>query len=195
MKLAITGLLLLITLTGCSSRHHAQTADPRAYDGLIQDAADEYGVDAKLIKAIIGVESGFNPGVVSASNAIGLMQLKAATAGCDAYRMKGKRGCPDDDDLLDAGTNIDLGAAYLSMIQNKQLYKIDDPVTLRYATEAAYVNGAGALLRTFSADRRQAIAMINSLTPAQFYWHIKQKHPAAQAPRYMAKVEAAYEKM
>lgn len=185
-------ILMLMILAGCSSKPHYKKYDMHAYDDEIEDAADHYKVDRKLVKAIIQVESGFNPKAVSPSNAIGLMQLKASTSGCDAYRYKGKRGCPDDDDLLDPETNIDLGTAYISALQRQQLNWINDPVTRRYATEVAYANGAGALLRTFSGNRQTAIQMINQLSPEAFNWHVRQYHPSAQAPRYMAKVEKAY---
>ncbi|MFC0228306.1 transglycosylase SLT domain-containing protein [Serratia aquatilis] len=192
-RLAI--LLVLMMLVGCSSKSQRQHTGIHSYSDEIADAAKEYGVDSKLITAIIQVESGFNPQAVSRSNAIGLMQLKANGAGCDAYRYKGKRGCPDDDDLLDPETNIDLGAAYISSLQHQQLNWIEHPVTRRYATEAAYANGAGALLRTFSSDRKKAIRMINSLSPEAFHWHIRQHHPSPQAPRYMLKVEEAYSRL
>ncbi|ADW73806.1 MULTISPECIES: transglycosylase SLT domain-containing protein [Rahnella] len=185
-------LVMLMILAGCSGKPHYKKYDTHAFDDEIEDAADEYKVDRKLVKAIIQVESGFNPKAVSPSNAIGLMQLKASTSGCDAYRYKGKRGCPDDDDLLDPETNIDLGTAYISALQRQQLNWINDPLTRRYATEVAYANGAGALLRTFSSNRQTAIQMINQLTPEAFNWHVRQYHPAPQAPRYMAKVEKAY---
>ena len=185
-------LVMLMILAGCSGQPHYKKYDTHAFDDEIEDAADEYKVDRKLVKAIIQVESGFNPKAVSPSNAIGLMQLKASTSGCDAYRYKGKRGCPDDDDLLDPETNIDLGTAYISALQRQQLNWINDPLTRRYATEVAYANGAGALLRTFSSNRQTAIQMINQLTPEAFNWHVRQYHPAPQAPRYMAKVEKAY---
>ncbi|AEX52184.1 transglycosylase SLT domain-containing protein [Rahnella aquatilis] len=185
-------LVMLMILAGCSSKPHYKKYDTHAWDDEIEDAADEYKVDRKLVKAIIQVESGFNPEAVSPSNAIGLMQLKASTSGCDAYRYKGKRGCPDNDDLLDPETNIDLGTAYISALQRQQLNWINDPLTRRYATEVAYANGAGALLRTFSSNRQTAIRMINQLTPEAFNWHVRQYHPAPQAPRYMAKVEKAY---
>lgn len=190
--LQFSTLIMLMILAGCSSKPHYKKYDTHAFDDEIEDAADEYKVDRKLVKAIIQVESGFNPEAVSPSNAIGLMQLKASTSGCDAYRYKGKRGCPDDDDLLDPETNIDLGTAYISALQRQQLNWINDPLTRRYATEVAYANGAGALLRTFSSNRQTAIQMINQLTPEAFNWHVRQYHPAAQAPRYMAKVEKAY---
>ncbi|CAI1872643.1 transglycosylase SLT domain-containing protein [Serratia entomophila] len=188
-------LCAMLVLAGCAGKKQRVSYDRHAYDSAIQDAADEYDVDAKLITAMINVESGFNPAAVSKSNAIGLMQLKADTAGCDAYRYKGKRGCPDDDDLLDPDTNIDLGAAYLAVLQKQQLKGIDNPVTLRYATIIAYVNGTGALLRTFSSNRQQAIAMINNLSPEAFNWHVRKYHPAPQAPRHLMKVETAYQRL
>jgi len=185
-------LIMLMILAGCSGKPHYKKYDSHAFDDEIEDAADKYKVDRKLVKAIIQVESSYNPKAVSPSNAIGLMQLKASTSGCDAYRYKGKRGCPDDDDLLDPETNIDLGTAYISALQHQQLNWINDPVTRRYATEVAYANGAGARLRTFSSNRQTAISLINQLSPEAFHWHVRQYHPAAQAPRYMAKVEKVY---
>ncbi|KFK93504.1 MULTISPECIES: transglycosylase SLT domain-containing protein [unclassified Serratia (in: enterobacteria)] len=192
LALMMIGLALL--LAGCAGKKPSGGYQPYSYQNAIEEAAAQYGVDEKLITAMIQVESGFNPGAVSQSNAIGLMQLKASTAGCDAYRYKGKRGCPDDDDLRDPQINIDLGTAYLASLQ-RQLGGIDNPVTLRYATEVAYVNGAGALLRTFSSDRQKAVSIINTLSPEAFHWHVRQHHPSPQAPRYMAKVEAAYKSL
>jgi len=188
-------LCVMLVLAGCAGKKQRISYDRHAFDSAIKDAASEYGVDAKLITAMIQVESGFNPAAVSKSNAIGLMQLKADTAGCDAYRYKGKRGCPDADDLRDPDTNIDLGAAYLATLQKQQLKGITNPVTLRYATIIAYVNGTGALLRTFSSNRQQAIAMINNLSPEAFNWHVRKYHPAPQAPRHLMKVEAAYDSL
>ncbi|WP_440505577.1 transglycosylase SLT domain-containing protein [Serratia nevei] len=193
--LRLSMLCVMLVLAGCAGKKQRVSYDRHAFDSAIKDAASEYGVDAKLITSMIQVESGFNPAAVSKSNAIGLMQLKADTAGCDAYRYKGKRGCPDADDLRDPDTNIDLGAAYLATLQKQQLKGITNPVTLRYATIIAYVNGTGALLRTFSSNRQQAIAMINNLSPEAFNWHVRKYHPAPQAPRHLMKVEAAYDSL
>ncbi|ATM86078.1 transglycosylase SLT domain-containing protein [Yersinia massiliensis] len=166
-----------------------------AYSDVIKQAASHYGVDETLIKAIIQVESGYNPDVVSTSNAVGLMQIKASTAGRDAYRMKGRNGQPSSGELKDPVKNIDIGAAYINILQNQQLAGINDPQTLRYATIVSYANGAGAMLRTFSSDKRLAVNKINSLSPNEFYQHIQKKHPAAQAPRYLWKVDTAYRAM
>ena len=42
--------------------------------------AQEYGVSPALVRAIIQIESAWQPGVVSSKGAMGLMQLMPATA-------------------------------------------------------------------------------------------------------------------
>ncbi|CAK9884788.1 MAG: Endo-type membrane-bound lytic murein transglycosylase A [Candidatus Erwinia impunctatus] len=165
---------------------------PHAWGPLTAIAARNYGVDQKLLDAIIVIESGGNPAAVSKSNAIGLMQIKASTAGREVYRIRGLPGQPSRRDLHDPEKNIDIGTAYLKIIREQHLSGIRDPETLRYAMIVAYVNGSGALLRTFSSDRNKAIDMINEMTPEEFYQHVQNKHPASQAPRYLWKVQTAY---
>lgn len=53
---------------------------PSKWDRTIDLYADKYGVDPVLVRAVIQVESDFNPGCVSNKGARGLMQLMPATA-------------------------------------------------------------------------------------------------------------------
>lgn len=53
---------------------------PNLYNAIIQSAARLHGIDAGLIKAVIHVESAFNPRAISPKGARGLMQLMPGTA-------------------------------------------------------------------------------------------------------------------
>ncbi|MEA3150694.1 MAG: hypothetical protein QOD56_1633 [Gammaproteobacteria bacterium] len=78
-------------------------AQSAKYDGLIRGAAEAATIQAALVRAVIVVESGFNPLAVSKRGAIGLMQLLPATA--RRYGVK---------DLYDPEENVRAGAHYLS---------------------------------------------------------------------------------
>ena len=75
-------------------------------DVLIEQAARRHNLDSDLIRAVIHVESNFNPRAVSPKNARGLMQLIPETA---------KRyGVVNDKDIFDPAQNIEAGSMYLA---------------------------------------------------------------------------------
>lgn len=80
---------------------------PEEIEPLVADAAEKYGIDPSVIKAVISVESGFRPDAVSRAGAQGLMQLMPGTAQALGV------------DPTDAAQNIDGGARYLSRQINR----------------------------------------------------------------------------
>ncbi|MDF7680930.1 membrane-bound lytic murein transglycosylase EmtA [Enterobacteriaceae bacterium ESL0689] len=197
-------VVLFVLLAGCQVkqdyRHppwNAKVPVKRAMQWMpvTQKASAAWEVDPQLMTAIIAIESGGNPTVVSKSGAVGLMQLKPSTSGRDVYRRMGWRGEPSVKELKNPERNISMGAAYLNILENGPLAGIKDPEVMRYAVIVSYVNGAGALLRTFSSNRQQAIDKINKLDADAFFKHIVRKHPAPQAPRYIWKFQQAMDAM
>ncbi len=105
-------------------------AVPRvAIDAAIRSAARKFSVDEALIRAVIHVESGFNPKAVSPKGATGLMQLMPGTA-----RRFGVANARDPLQNIHGGTN------YLRVLLD--LFNGD----LRLAL-AAYNAGEGAVLK------------------------------------------------
>jgi len=195
---------LVILLAGCSSKQDYKNPpwDPEVpvkramqWMPISEKAGAAWGVSPRLVTAIIDVESGGNPTLVSKSNAVGLMQLKASTAGREVYRHMGWSGQPSTSELKNPERNISMGTAYLSILEHGVLAGIKDPEVMQYALVVSYVNGAGALLRTFSSDRKKAISEINDLDADEFVEHVAENHPAPQAPRYIWKVQKAMDAM
>jgi soluble lytic murein transglycosylase-like protein len=72
------------------------------FGNLIRNAAEKHGVDENLITHVIAAESNFNPRAVSRKQALGLMQLRPATAA--RYSVG---------NVFDPAQNIDGGTHYL----------------------------------------------------------------------------------
>ncbi|HBC5382235.1 TPA: membrane-bound lytic murein transglycosylase EmtA [Citrobacter koseri] len=195
---------LVVLLAGCSSKQdyknppwNAEVPVKRAMQWMpiSEKAGEAWGVSPRLITAIIAIESGGNPTVVSKSGAVGLMQLKASTSGRDVYRHMGWSGEPSTSELKNPERNISMGTAYLSILEHGSLAGINDPQVMQFALVVSYANGAGALLRTFSSDRKKAIEKINDLSADEFFEHVAKNHPAPQAPRYIWKLQQALDAM
>lgn len=83
----------------------------------LREAADAHGVDRLLLKALIAVESGFNPAAVSRAGALGLMQIMPTSG--DRYATPEERRTPADVRLRDPRTNIHTGARMLADLMRR----------------------------------------------------------------------------
>ncbi len=158
------------------------------YLHYVRNASKKYNIDESLILSIIQIESSFNPYAVSSSNALGLMQIIQNTAGRDVFRIQGKLGMPSRNYLFNPANNIDLGTAYLSLLQNTYLGEITNDISRRYATITAYNGGASSVLKIFHNDKKQALNIINQMMPNDVYKTLTTKHPSAQSRNYLIKL-------
>ncbi len=123
------------------------------YGDAIDRISREHGVDARLVHAIVRVESGYRPDARSRRGAMGLMQLMPGTA----HRF----GVVDPYDPL---ANLDGGVRYLKIL----LEQFELPLAL-----AAYNAGESAVLRfqgipPFAETRayvRQVLALAGASGP------------------------------
>jgi hypothetical protein len=81
------------------------------YQPLIERNAKARGLDAALVKAVIAVESAFEPTAISAKGALGLMQVMPDTAIRYGVAPDAKRTVAQK--LLDPDINVRVGTTYL----------------------------------------------------------------------------------
>lgn len=156
---------------------------------LVKKYAKKFDLSENLIYAIIRTESNFNQFAVSSANAYGLMQIVPTSAGKDAYRYtKGRSWTPSKSYLFDANNNIELGVAYLKLLNEKYLTGIINPISKEYCVISAYNTGSGNVLKTFSKDRENAKNIINSKNPLDIYKTLIKELPYEETRRYLQKV-------
>jgi soluble lytic murein transglycosylase-like protein len=118
-------------------------------DSAIEQAAARHNVDPNLVRAVVKVESNFNPNAVSRKGAMGLMQLMPSTA----RQLKVKNP-------FDPEQNVDAGVRHLKQLLES--YGGDVRLTL-----AAYNAGAGAVARSSGvphfAETQNYVRRITSL--------------------------------
>tara|TARA_B100002003_G_scaffold250499_1_gene290105 strand:- start:2301 stop:3467 length:1167 start_codon:yes stop_codon:yes gene_type:complete len=162
------------------------------YEQPVSKYAEQFSVSNSLIYAIMKTESSFNPFAVSSAPAYGLMQIVPTTAGRDSFKLvNGYEHTPSKEYLFNSDNNIELGIAYLHILDSRYLAKINNPVSREYCTIAAYNGGAGSVLKLFSRDRKQATDIINSLSSNDVYLKLRDHHPRNETRQYLVNVLAA----
>jgi soluble lytic murein transglycosylase-like protein len=115
-------------MAAAPARPTVQSSAPQVFEREITEAAHLSQVEPELLRAVIAVESNYNPRAVSKKGALGLMQLMPATA--RAYGVT---------NAWDAQQNIRGGAQHLRML----LDRLGNNKSLALA---AYNAGLGAVL-------------------------------------------------
>jgi soluble lytic murein transglycosylase-like protein len=127
----------------------ARTFTPQEIDAAIEQAAARHNVDPNLVRAVIKVESNFNPNAVSRKGAMGLMQLMPQTA-----RQLNVAN------PFDPEQNVDAGVRHLKQLMES--YGGDVKLSL-----AAYNAGQGAVARSAGvphfAETRNYVRRITQL--------------------------------
>jgi len=108
------------------------------FEPMIRAASSRHGLDPQLVKAVIAVESGFEPGAVSDKGAVGLMQILPATG--ERYGVRADRRKSVDAKLADPMLNLEIGTRYLADLR-RQFANRPDLVL------AAYNAGENAVVR------------------------------------------------
>lgn len=158
---------------------------------LVDRYARQYGVLPSLVYAIMETESSFNPRARSHVPAYGLMQLVPRSGARDAYRFvhKKDRLLPASY-LFDPGNNVELGCAFVHILQERYLRKIENPLSRMFCAIAAYNTGAGNVARAFTDTRSvsRAAPVINRMNPEQIYARLRRDLPYAETRSYIKKV-------
>lgn len=91
-----------------SSPSPTTSSGPSIYDPLIASVANEFGLDAELLHAIVRTESDYDASAISSKGAVGLMQVMPATGRRFGF-----------EDVRDPPANLSAGAAYLRWLLDR----------------------------------------------------------------------------
>jgi soluble lytic murein transglycosylase-like protein len=101
-------------------------------EAIVENTAARHGLDARLVRAVVRVESGWNPAAVSSKGAEGLMQLIPGTAG--------RFGVAD---AFDPAENVEGGVRYLSDLLAHYRGDLEESLAAYYAGEQAVARSGG----------------------------------------------------
>ncbi|BBA85221.1 membrane-bound lytic murein transglycosylase C [endosymbiont of Sipalinus gigas] len=162
------------------------------YNKLIDINSSKYNIDKKLVLSIIKAESNFNSFAVSKSGAIGLMQILYNKSAKDVFNIYKNLIRFKKEELFNPEHNIEIGIAYISIIQNKYFSKIENSESLRYITIASYNGGINSIINIFLGDSNNFVYTINNMSSNLVYKSIVKHHPIKEIREYLKKVNKYY---
>ncbi len=143
------------------------------YEPLLARFAQEHGLELALVKAVVAVESAYEPNAVSAKGAIGLMQVIPETA--ERYGVTGDAKRTLAQKLADPVINVSVGTRYLRDLI--ALFANDRTLAL-----AAYNAGEATVQRFDNRVPPFAETQVFVKLVDQFYALYKPPSPAPKAP-------------
>ena len=159
----------------------------------VSKTSEKWGVEPELILAIMHTESHFNPMAQSHIPAYGLMQVVPTSAGRDVTKIYlGKEQLLSPEILFNPEFNIDIGTAYLNILDTRYLKRVDNKQSRMYLSIISYNGGIGAAAKVINGNRNSKLSSLavnaNKLTPDEIYHKLSKGHPAKEARDYLKKV-------
>lgn len=181
-----TKISIIFPLAPSSLRTRAAMFAP-----AVQQYSRIYGLKPELVMAIIHTESCFNPKAQSHIPAYGLMQLVPSSGGLDASRFVYKQNILLTSNVLfDPKKNIELGCAYLHLLDKRYLKDIINQESREYCVVSAYNTGVGNISKVFTGESTisKAAIIINNMSPDEVYSDLSQKLPYQETRDYLERV-------
>lgn len=173
----------------------------------VRDMAEKYNVSYDLAMAIIKTESNFNIGAGTRKGALdirnpehyennpwGLMQVIPKRSGREGWkRAKGQERTPTADELLNPKINLEIGVAYLAVLQDHHFSGVSDQNTRELMMISAYRDGPEKIYARFSpkGKKNEALAEINTLSAQEAALRLAGKNadPKNHDNQYVLKVD------
>lgn len=135
------------------------------YASLVLPLSEKYGMDWKLVAAVMAIESNYNPRAISSKGAIGLMQLMPSTAAL--YSVSSK-------ELFNPKKNIEAGVLHLKMLNDRYDGDLSRVI-------AAYNSGEGAVDRYNGVPPYRFTRAFVRRVMARYQSHVQNELQAASA--------------
>jgi soluble lytic murein transglycosylase-like protein len=135
------------------------------YASLVLPLSEKYGMDWKLVAAVMAIESNYNPRAISPKGAIGLMQLMPSTAAL--YNVSSKQ-------LFNPKKNIEAGVLHLKMLNERYDGDLSRVI-------AAYNSGEGAVDRYNGVPPYRYTRAFVRRVMARYQSHVENELQAASA--------------